>query len=632
MNDHILLAIGPVAVIVPLVILGGIGALFAKLLRRKGTAPPEPGEVASAPFLDMAAGTTTAHLERNGANWAWSLAGAVTTAGSDANAGKAALAMSEALVTAEESAPITGSIGGPDVATHTFGVQPDGADGWDWTVTTPSKLPAIGAKPAPPIMVSSGTEDSHGVALVRALASLSKVIPWLDVKDPGGAPVGTSAPVVKPGIVISGNTVAITDLATWVAYAAPKMRAFLDDGSTADEIMDAVITDLPENTLLNGKSIADVRKRVTELLNLVRADDYVVVVAPDQELAAFLVGAQLRPAGWRAMQYEGYVILVRPVQVGSANMGDAEWLVWEGGSRGYDDTAIHQGVMARGKTLSQAERYAKQQIDQANNNDGVWPGGGEAGGNQSADAAGPIHQATAGELAPVSSEAYQPAVKHIAIGPTMWTKPNQTDVEIFDFAKKPFYSFKHWRIVVGVCFRPTDSKYPFGVVSTWLEAGLVAALGNAKLVNSDVQDNAIGPPPAVWWDNFNKPLLWKGQFDGMVHAGPTIGIEPFADVTGKGVGEQVDPCEDDAANWPTPSNRDAGFYVQPVGSTQFLPWHPAPEVTLIHKGTKVLARLRYRGFPVFVANKGGTAQAQAGATTKFTADVKIWAAGTNEDQ
>lgn len=629
MNDALLLAIGPAAIIVPVVIVGAIAGVLAKILRRKQVEPPVPGEVAAAPFLDMTAGTTTAHLERNGDNWAWSLAGASTTAGSDADAGKAALAMSEALVTSNPDTPISGSIGGPDVTTHLFGVQPDNADGWDWTVTTPSKLPAIGDKPAPPSLVGSGTEDSLGLGLVRALASLSKVIPWLDVKDPGGGKVGTSAPIIKPGIVIAGNTVAVTDLATWVAYAAPMMRKYLEDGSSADTIMDAVVADLPEVATLSGKSIADVRKNVTELLNLVHHDNYVVVVAPDEELAAFLVGAQLRPTGWRASQYEGYVVLVRPVQVGHANVGDAEWLVWEGGSRGYDEDAIHRGVMPRGKTLSQAERWAKQQIDQH------FPEGtGDAGGNKSYDAAGPIHHATAGTIAPVSSEAYQPAVKHVVLEPAKFgpSQTKQHDVMIFDFAKGDFAKFKHWRVVLGVCMRPTDSKWPFGVLSKALEEGDVEVLPKIRIVNASGGEHSIGPPAPVAYSTFSKPLLWKAQLDGMVHRGPTIGIDPFVDITGTGAGEQVDPCEHDDAHWPTPSYDEAGFYVLPSGATTFVQWKPEPAISLVTSGTKVLARVMYHGFPVFLFGDGGIGYAQAGTPTKFNLAVQIWAAGTNEDQ
>ena len=619
----ILVAIGPAVVVVPLVLAGVIAGL-ARLFRKKEL-PPGPS-VATAPFLDMRAGTTTGHLKRNGNTWQWSLAGASTLASSDADAGKAATAMAAALASAEPDAPITGSAGAPEVTTVDFGVQGDDTDGWDWSVTTASKLPAIGDKPAPPTMVGAGSELQRGVAILRALARVATRMPWLDVADPGGKEAGgLTAPVVKPGIVIAGNAVAVTDLPTWIAYAAPMMREQINSGRNADEIMDAIVADLPENATLSGKSIADVRKSVQKLLDMLHHDNYVVVASPDDELAAYIVGATWRPAAWRASAYKGYVILVRPVQAGNPNMGDAEWLVWEGGSRGYDDDAIHRGVMPRGKTLAQAERWAKQQIDQD------FPEGtGDAGGNKSAQAA-PYHAGVAGTLAPTSSpEAYMPAVKHIDLGARMWSKTSTYDVPIFDFAKKDFYAFKHWKIVIGACMRPKDSKYPFGALSKMLEDGEVEQLPKIRLVNSDVQQHAIGPAPAPDWSSFRKPLLWKGQFEGMVHAGPTIAVEPFDNITGTGAGETVDPCPDDLVHWPVPSNPDFGFYVLPQGATTFVPWKPAPTVELVTDGTKVIARFHVRGFPVFLLGAGGVGYAQAAVTTKLNLAVQIWAAGTNE--
>lgn len=615
-----------IPVVVPLAVAAAVIAGVFAIFRRRKPAAVDPGQIASAPFLHMEAGTTTAHLERKGNLWQWSLSGSSMTAGSDADAGKAAVAMAAALVESEEGAPIHGSAGGPDVTTHEFGVQPDESDAWDWTITTASKLPAIGNKPAPPTMVASGYEDTQGGATIRMLAKLSAVIPWLNVVDPGGK-VGTAEPPKQlPGLIISGNTVAVTDLPTWIAYAAPKVRAWINEGATADEVMDAIVADLPEDAKLSGKTIQDVRERVTELLGMLSAGTYVTVAAPDEQLAAFIVGAQLRDPSARAMEYKDHVILMRTAPGGALGT-HWRWDIWEGGVRGYDDAAVKSGSLGYDKTRSQNERAAKQLIDQKINAGGVWPGGGEGGG-ENFDAAAP-KPAVFQSPGPSSSEGYLPPVKHISFGPTMWTKPNQHDVEIFDFKGKAFHSFKHWRIVIGVCLRPTDSKFPFGVLSSILDTDPGQA-SKVKMVNAHAQGGAIGPPPAIDWARFTKPLLWKAQFDGMVHAGPVIKVDPFADITGTGAGEQVDPCEDDEEHWPVPTNAELGFYVQPVGSIDFLQWHPIPEVTLITKGTKVLARIRYRGFPVFVMGKG-LAQAQSGATTKFTADVKIWAAGTNED-
>lgn len=634
MSYHIpiLLAIAPLLAVGGLVAAAAaIAGLFKVLGRKKPTVEP-PGVIAAAPFLDMRAGVTTAHLERRGTLWQWSLAGSSTVAGSDGDAGRAAVAMAEALVTAEEGAPISGSAGGPNVANHEFGVQPNNVDdGWDWTITTPSKLPAIGTRPAAPTMVASGAEATVGGATIRMLAKLSTVIPWLNVVDPGGkVGTGVTPPVTLPGLVIANNAIAVTDLATWVAYAAPKLREWIDDGSTADEIMDAVISDLPESATLSGKTIQDVRARVTELLGMLHDDNYVAVTAPDEQLAAFLVGAQLRDPTWRAMDYKGYVILVRPA-AGGAPGTHWKWDVWEGGVRGYDDEARASGNMPIGKTRSQAERYAKQQIDQAVNANGVFPG--EAGGESGGDQTGTLNPTWANDAVlenipgMLESEAYMPPQRRVQLAAALWNKESQYDLVLLDFTKKEFYSFKHWRVAVGFCIRPTDVQSPFGVLSTIL-TGDVRELEKVRLFNIPTQ---IGPPPPVQdWSGFLKPLLWKGQYDGMVHPGPTIVLDPLNDVTGTSTGEQVDPCIDDDANWPVPENA-IGFHVQAAGSVEPTTWQPMPSVSLVVKGAKVLARIRYRGFPIFARGQGGAVVALGGSTTKFNMDVKIWAAGTNEE-
>lgn len=617
-STYVLVALGPAVVVIPLVLAGVFAGLF-KLLGKKGTAPSP--SIAAAPFLDMTAGTTTAHLERKGTLWQWSLAGAATTAGSDADAGKAAVAMATALIEAVPDTPLVGTAGGPQTPEHDFGVQSDGDGGWDWTITTPSKLPNIGDKPAPPSMVASGFEETLGGATIRMLAKLSGPVAWLDVIDPGGKVGGAGIPGVKqlPGLVISGSTVAVTDLPTWVAYAAPKMREWIDDGATADELMDAIVADLPEGATLSGKPIADVRARVTELLGMLRDGAYVAVAAPDEQLAAFIVGAQLRDPTWVASEYKGYVILVRPAAGGPPGT-HWKWDVWRGGVRGYDDAAEKSETMPLNKTRTQAESAAKAYIDGTTVNPD-WK-----------DQQGVEPMTLTFIPPPKDSEAFQPPVKHISLAGAKFGKPNQQDIELFDFKDKQFYTFKHWRIVIGVCMRPTDTPSPFGMLSAYLASGDVESLAKMRIVNSDVQDGAIGPPPPVAWSSFRKPLMWKAQLDGMVHAGPTIGIDPFHDVTGTGAGEQVDPCEDEPASWPTPSNDDAGFWVLPAGSTKFVQWMPAPQISLITKGTKVLARVVYRGFPVFVLGGGDVGYAQAGSMTKFRLAVKIWAAGTNEEQ
>lgn len=657
-HHHIIFAVAPLAVAGVLVVAGVIGGVFAIFRKKKAALPPgaDPGDTEAAPFLNLKSGTTTAMLAANGSNWAWSLSGATTTAGSDGDAGKAAIAMATALEAAVDEAPITGSAGGPDDPTIDLGVETDVDGNWLWSLTGKSKLPnPHPGIPLPPILYKSGSAPSRSLALLAALTALSAHLSWISIAPPkeGGdlSIPGTTKEI--HGVVISadGMTVAITNLAQWIAFAAPSARELLESNKTADEIMDETLADLPEGAKLNGKPIADVRKRVDDLLNMVRSDSYVVVASPDEELAAMIVGAQLRPEDWWVAEYKGYVILVRPVAEhggGGGFKGPAsarwQWLIWEGGSRGFDDQAIDVGTMSEGKNRNNAIRYAKQRIDQAINSNGEFPGTGEAGGNKGATVNPDWNdpkvdlQFIPGAVV-LDAPNYMPDVVTRDMPGALWTKDKTLDIEIFDFKDGVFAKFKHWRVALGVCIT-LDSPTPFGTLSSWLAAGAGAFGGltadqanKIKIQNSDFMDGGFGPRPPVDWQSFDKPLVWKGQFDGGIERGPTFGVHPFKDITGTGEGDQVDPCPDKETHWPNPSNDELGFYVQPQGSVNFQQWNPAPTVKLLtkHGDTKIYARITYRGFPVFLLG-GGVAQAQVGFPTNFKLTYQIWAGGTNREE
>lgn len=629
----VIFAIAPLAVAGVVVVAGILGGVFA-IFRKKKALPPgiDDGGKAAAPFLNMESGVTTAMLEYADGLYRWSIAGGVPSNGSDADAGKAAMAMAQALSVSEEDAPVTGSAGGPSSTTVEFGVEPEGDEDWSWSVTAKSKLPAMNpGVPVPPIMLKSGSALSRAIGIISALAEVSNHMDWLDIAPPidGGGIDGTSEPPKEVhGIVVSPDqmTVAITDLAQWIAFAAPHARELIDSGKTADEIMDETIGDLPDGAKLNGVPIEDVRARVTKLLAAIHGDHYVETASPDDELAATIVGAEYRPEQWWVTAYRQHVMLVRPVAVGNGGgnggfalpgaSGRWEYLIWAGGSRGYDDATTERALAPVGKNRNNTIKYAKHRIDlgfappEADDDVDIVP------------VQGFLH------LPSQTSNGYLPDPVKIDISAT-WSKEKSTDVELFDFKDGDFAKFKHWRIVVGMCLTLRDDPlYPFGVLSN--EISTKDECDKCRIMNSSAINGKIGPPPPIDWNMFVGPLAWKGQFEGMVHRGPKIGVTPFENITGGDAGEQVDPCASVEAQWPIPVD-GTRFWVQPVGSIEFREWHPLPLVKLHTKSTRVLAQVSLVGLPVFVKDAHGTSQAQTGIFTNYRLTVQVWAAGTNQE-
>lgn len=644
MDTHIptLIAIAPLPLLFLIGLpLGGIFGLRA-LFKKRNQLPPAPNEGTGrmpAPLLTMQAGTTTGRLERVGTNWRWSFAGASTAASSDADAGKAAIAMAQTLAEVEPDAPIVGSAGGPNSATVDFGIEPEG-DGWTYTLTTASKLPA----PAPPQLLTTNVDPSRSAALLAVLAELAKHIDWLTYAGPPLDSVGQppAPPTKYPGLLVTGDVLAVTDLPSWVAYAAPIVREALAANPmiTADELMDIVIGDRPDTAMFNGKTLAATQATLEKALVSIRDGKYRFVAAPDEGLAALIVGDLFHPSGWKISTYKDHVILVRPGGR-SVNLPKLrwQWLVWTGEMRGYDDDARASGLRPPGRTEAQALGYAKQQIDQ----DFPQPGDGESGGNQEFDASPDpvkpeIFQGVFGQLAP-ASVAYAPKVvtRTVSVG---WTSSKVVEFEIFDFldgkkARKvpgtetTFAQYSDWTIGVGVCIT-TDRALPFGTLSTELTKAKgfgMASCASCRIQNSSANNGQIGPPVPIDWTGFMKPLTWKGQFQGHVHRAAQLGITPLEDITGSSEGAVVDPCPSRELRWPEPSDPAAGFYVQPIGSIQYTAWKPTPIVTLTHKGTKLIARVELRGLPVFL--RVGNADQASNSSTPFKLEVKVWAGGEN---
>lgn len=631
----LILAIAP-AVVGIVAVVGVIGGLFAIFRRKKAPSLPpavDDGGMAAEEFLNMRSATTTAMLERAGDLYVWSVAGPVPSNGSDADAGKAAVAMAQAMAASEGGATLTGEVGGPGNPTMDFGVEPEGEE-WAFSVTGKSKLPGpVPGTPAPPIMYGQGVVEMRSTAILSALSIVSKHQSWLSISAPGIDPekdAVSEPPRVVHGLVISADqrSVGIADLKKWIAFAAPELRTMIESGKTADEIMDATIADLPEDARLNGKPISTVRENVSNMLAEIRAEDYLAIPAPDDQLAALLVGSTLRQikagrdAPWVG-RYKNHVILARPrVSPGIGGFQvlgvDTRWeyMIWEGKTRGYDSDAIAREVMGAGQGRNPSVRKAKNRID-----DGQ-----------------PEPEPPEFEYLDIVGDAVLGAADHPGetkeIGvdlASMWQKREEKDIEIFDFTKGNRADFKRWRIVVGTCMKLRDPapKFPFGVLSN----PDAPPHDGIKIRNASANDGMIGAPPPVAWDTFIKPLVWKQQIDAEFLRGPTITWpRPMDDITGSDAGLQVDPCPDAEIHWPEPSNPELGFYVQPVGQVGFQPWHPAPSTSLVWKSAKLYMRIRYSGFPAFAIGGGNVAQALMNVITKFHLDLKVWTAGTNKEQ
>lgn len=650
-----LLAIAPVVPL--LLVLAAGGGLFAFLRKRKRT-PADPGQIAAAPFVNLTSSTTTAMLEYAAGLYRWTVAGPVQAVGSDADSGKAVLAMAQALAASEDGATVMGEIGGPGHSTLELTVEPDD-DEWSWTVTSASKLPSpVPGTPSPPTVLAGSRESSRSIALLQALQAaadntdwITRIVPGL---DSGGMPVPTPDPVVTlPGIKVVGNSLIVTSLPAWIAYEAPQMRAEIATTHTADEIMDGELAggaDLPTSAKLNNRPIEIVRTRFAAELDKVREGSYRGVAEPDAQLSAMVVGAQFPDnEGWVG-GFNGYTILVRKAAKtsgggGFAPVGDQwEWLAWTGEARGYDADAVATGKLPLGRTRSQAIRRARQGAfaNFSCGGDNALPPGGGGGGDDGGDQPDPIVPAIVtgliGDFGPDAGITFQPEDRTIKLPLTKWTDRATKEIEVFDFATGNNASRKNWRIAIGVCIDPEGTNQ-FGELSE-VGGGDVPDAGafgdpwawadqHVKLRNMPEGGGIGGTGAPVQWSQFAPNATYKAQLEASFVAGPVIQwSKKLAEITGSSTGEQVDPCPDIDGHWPTPAEQ-GGFLATILGNASPTTWQALPSFRLVWKKAKLMLQVSYSGIPVFAKNSNGNLYANATAIPRLNLTLRVWAGGSN---
>ncbi len=661
----ILLAIAPVIPI--FILLGTIGGLFA-LLRGKsakaGELPkptPDPSGRA-VPYITVATGSTTARLEKKGGTWTYDVKGPVPATGGSGNAGAAAIEMVQAVAASAPDGAIVGEAGSATNPALTFGVQKDG-DLWDWTVMTKDPVPVKVPNMVPKIeMRASGFRDERSDAFRDVISALADYLDWLDVPafDGAGAP---DAPTTLPGIVIAGKTVAIINLDEWLAFMAPKVREAIVAGNTADEILDGVFGD-DDGWILNGKELPDVRKHVQETMDKVHAGDYMHIVAPDVRIAAQLVGAaetQLDKHHFYLDGYKGHVILVRPARVAPPAPGNLaiqqgkrfEFLIWAGSARGFDDATVDRGTMGAGKTKSQAARFAKQRVDQ-----NFPQGTGDDGGNTSSTASGdyeppppldPIvgvvgtikcgpgqhFDAAQGKCVDTEELVLEGEVARIDLPPVTWLQEHSREVLVFDFATGSNRARRDWTIGIGVCLY-TDAELPFGSLSAQFNDTI-----NVNYLRFQIRQIRPGKNSAAIksFASFRDPTF-KEQFRAKFERGVPVNMQQVTGVPGlvpsvkmtKALdeidgeeAERLDACAGRAARWPTP--KDPGFIVHEANAA-WKDWRPVPKFALIARGSRLILRITYTGFPSFADQEGGESPALA-FPSNLKLVVRVRATGNN---
>lgn len=656
-----MLAIVPV--IVPLLglLLTG-GGIFALLKFRKPKPSPAPSspelppssggggktpavETGDVPMIEFREVTfddaevgATGKLEKKGATWTYRVTGRDPATGGNADPGKALVEMAQAFATAMkfgQESNITGSATSPTNPKVAFSVT-NNQDLWDWVITTASPLPSpVPGVPSAPRLLEDGYEERRSTATLAMMVALQDHLDWLvvpkQVEEGAGAPTPPAPPAPEPegpslpGIKVIGTNLGVTNLNAWVAYAAPAMRELVESGADADGIMDDVLgQDLPESTRVQGKTLAAVRERLQKLLDDVRSKTYLAPPSPDQALAAAIVGMTYEiPDGWVA-NYKDHTILVRrakPQGGGGGGKGLAvgdrfEYTIWTGLMRGYDDASAERRTMDSGVSRGKTIKAARDRIDAEL--------GEEPEPEQPDGAIAPLVVVNAG-LVPVQPIDYK-ARKKLPLEAATWMARTTRELVIFDFAQGELSKRKDWTIGIAVCLTNKQTM-PFGSLS-------------AQLVGQGPDYGQFGDPMARFeirqknggavgqWDDFRRPLAFKGQYLGKFERGPTVLItKQLADISGTDAAREYDPCKDTEYQWPTPQD-PSGFLVRPTAAQYMTPWTPIPTFKIVASGPKIVLKISFSGFPIFADTEGGMSPAIA-APTKFSLDVKVWASGIN---
>lgn len=626
----------------PLALLFGGGGFFAWLaLRKKKEEPQKDGDKeiggdvpeTVTPELTVKGGRTSARLYRNGDVWAFVVDGPRPVTATDKDAGKAAVDMAQSFassIAGEPDVPITGLATSAE-RTVAFSVEPRNGR-WDWSVTSVSEQPTA------PELLAAGEESSRSRGVLQVLSSLTSLIDWLNVPAFEGSTAPPPAPGIArlPGIVVTGNTLAVTSLPAWIAYAAPFVREHLAEGHSADRMMDDEIAggeDLPPETKLSGKPIAEVRSAVQKIVNEADDEAYLGAAPIDERIAALMVGADLKP-DWTVERYKDYVVLVKPAIAPAAagggfglNPGSVwQYLIWEGTQRGYDERALVTKQLPAGKKKGDALKAAKKRIDDEfkefddGGNDSAtvnpdWNDEPDAGGWDPA----PVEPMTVGKSLSLKLAA-------------SWTTDLTKDIVLFEVTDKT--NRRDWTLDFGLCLTP-DSEKPFGSLSDQREDTVNVNYLRFQIRQAPPQ-NAIGgvgiPLDADAWADFDLPLTWKTQerikFRRVPHTDGLRLTAPQKDIEDE-IAAAVDPCPDKNERWPLP-DRPEGFVVE-SSTGGWTSWLPVPRLQVLVQGKKVILRVRFRGLPVFVDREGGTSPAMSGAlyNTKFKLKLKVKATGVN---
>lgn len=631
--------------LLPLMLLFGGGGLFTWLALRKKKKSENDDEikqiddgsetVKKVPELILAGGRSKARLYRNGEVWAFVVDGPRPVSATDKDAGKAAVDMAQSFASSlagEPDVPITGQATNPPYDSLAFSVEPRN-DRWDWSVTTLHD-------PINPQLLAAGQETSRSRGVLQILSELTRHLQWLKVPAFEGATPLPEPPISRlPGIVVTGNSLAVTSLPAWVAYASPFVREHLADGHSADEIMDSEIAggeDLPLNTKLSGKPITEVRSAVQKVVNAVDNDAYLGAPPVDEKIAALMVGMDLTP-DWVVEKYKNHVILVKPATPASSGGGFGlnpgaswEYIIWEGAQRGYDERAVATKEMPVGKKKADALKAAKKLIDDDFQEF-------DDGGNDSATVNPNWNEdedepSDAGGWDPVP-EGPMTIGKSLSLNPeASWDEDSTEEIVLFEMTKKT--DRRDWTLDFGLCLTAKGDK-PFGSLSEQREDNVVRNYLRFQIRQAPPQDviGGVGIPlDAEAWEDFDSPVAWKAQERIKFRLVPKANFlrltMPQNDIENESAAA-VDPCPEKTERWPLP-DRPEGFKVE-SDTRGWVAWLPLPRLQVFARNRKIILRMRYRGLPVFADREGGTSPAMSGAPfdTKLKLEVKIKATGIN---
>lgn len=654
-----ILAIAPV-VLIPIALVVASGFAWLKLRKGSTGAATSPAIDPTLPTLKMSAGGSTAELYRNGPVWAFKVEGAVPATATDPNAGKAAVDMAQsfaASIANAPDAPILGAASSPTNDPLEFSIEKT-EDIWTWSVTreAAAKVPGV---PAVPTLVAGDGAETRSRAVLQVLSVLSANLDWLEhvpAAEGGGAPI--PEPTRLPGIVVSGKTLAVTNLAAWITHVAPVIREQIADGLTAEQMLDElqVSTGIPNDGKINGKTTATVEDSVRKALDAIRGGTYLDVDPPDETIAALLVGANiqanLRHNDWWVGKYKGHVIVARPAKAPGgggfgANLGDRwQYLIWVGNARGYDTAVAEQKIMDAGKKKNAAIRAAKDRIDAGMPGfDGVNTDAGTVFGAVVVPEAkvvcgyGEWLNPATGKCEKLEDLELADTIERELSAP--WTSASKIEIVLFDFATGNYRTRRDWTLAIGVCLEARGDT-PYGSLTSALE-------GEAPVQGSPFGDPLArfqireAPKPGTIggsgsavenWDSFRSPVAFREQFQMKFERGPMVmsqqakAMVPTVKVTkapAPKANDALDPC-DGTTHWPLPK-RDAGFIVEKAAAS-WQAWKPEPKVQIYTSGTRVMLRITAAGLPVFADAEGAPSPALDFATT-YNVTVKLQITGMN---